>query len=92
MKAIVTLKKSICGYWDGGEKRRFDVELDRDIHGKLRIKKDKRGKFIKVHCWDANAWWHVAAGKTERLTLSYAIRHFSRDLIESVEYIKDGEK
>lgn len=87
MKVIVTLKNKINGYWDGGEKKQFEIELDRELDGTLHIKNDKKGNFIKVHCYGANHWWHVAVGKTERQTLSYAVRHFDKKLIESIHYI-----
>lgn len=89
MQAIVTLKEAISGYWDGGKKKVFTLELDRSFDGSLYIKSDSKGKFIKVHCYAANHYWHVFVGKTEKQTLSYAVRHFSRHCIESVEYINE---
>lgn len=87
MKVIVTLKNETNGYWDGGLKKRFEIELDKDLNNNLNIKHDSKGKFIKVHCYGANHWWHCALGKTEKQTLSYAVRYFNKKLIEKIEYV-----
>ena len=61
-----TLEKPVHGYWDGGAKQVFDWEIDGEAST------DKHGKFVRVGSWQANHWFHVALGKTVKLTLSYA--------------------
>lgn len=69
MKLIQEFKEPIGGYWDGGVKSRFEWE----INGQP--KTDSKGQFIKIGSWEANYWFHVGLGKTEKLTLSYAKKH-----------------
>ena len=69
MKLRQTLEKPAQGYWDGGEKQVFDWEID----GTPKL--DKQGEYIRVGSIGANHWFHVALGKTEKLTLSYAKQH-----------------
>ena len=69
MTLIQTLAHPINGYWDGGPKQTFEwFILDRQ-------QKDKQGRFVKIGSWSANYWFHVALGKTEKLTFSYAKKH-----------------
>lgn len=69
MKLRQTLEKPVHGYWDGGAKQVFDWEIDGTPQS------DSKGEFIKVGSWQANHWFHVALGKTTKLTLSFAMRH-----------------
>ena len=64
-----TFEKAINGYWDGGPKRIFRWDIDVFVGGK-----DKKGCFVRVGSWDANAYFNVAAGKTEKQTLGNARR------------------
>jgi len=64
-----TLNESVNGYWDGGKKQVFDWTID----GKPQT--DKQGQFVRIGSFDANTWFHVALGKTDKQTLSYAKRH-----------------
>jgi hypothetical protein len=63
------LAKPVSGYWDGGAKQVFEWEIEG------RPKKDKKGTFVKVGSFEANHFFHVAKGKTEKQTLSYARQH-----------------
>jgi hypothetical protein len=63
------LAKPVHGYWDGGAKQVFEWEIEG------RPYKDKKGTFVKVGSYEANHFFHVAKGKTEKQTLSYARQH-----------------
>ena len=80
-----TLEHAVNGYWDGGAKQTFDWTID----GTLR--QDSKGYFCRVGSWAANHWFHVAAGKTVKLTLSYAKRHLQAitRIPSTFEYITD---
>ncbi len=73
MKLLQILEKPEFGYWDGGAKKEFEWSIEYTRHGE-----DKRGEFVRVGSWCANHWFHVALGKTEKLTLSYAKKHLKR--------------
>lgn len=72
MELRQTLEKPVQGYWDGGAKQVFDWSIDDYGNG---YSEDSKGRYVKVGSWSANHWFHVALGKTEKLTLSYAKRH-----------------
>jgi len=80
-----TLEKPVHGYWDGGRKQVFDWKIDGPIHY------DSKGSFVRIGSYDANFWFHVAAGKTDKLTLSYAKRHLRRitTVKSTFEYIEN---
>ena len=63
------LAKPVHGYWDGGAKQVFEWEIEG------RPQKDKSGTYVKVGSYEANHFFHVAKGKTEKQTLSYARQH-----------------
>lgn len=67
-----TAAAPINGYWDGGSKTVFNWSTT----GSPRS--DDRGQYVRIGSWEANYWFHVAAGKTEKLTLSYAKRHIKK--------------
>lgn len=69
MKLRQTLDKPTYGYWDGGAKQVFDW----GIEGSPTT--DSRGEYVKIGSFSANHWFHVALGRTVKLTLSYAMRH-----------------
>lgn len=66
----------------------YDV-YDWSTHGEVR--EDPKGKYIKVGSWTANFWFHVALGKTEKLTLCNAKKYLrNRVPAETVfEYIEE---
>ena len=64
-----TLDKPHFGYWDGGDKQVFDWSIEGHIEA------DSIGKFVRISSYDANHWFSVAVGKTDKLTLSYAKLH-----------------
>jgi hypothetical protein len=68
-----TLKNPVNGYWDGGAKQEFEWRVHHHCVGQ-----DKRGKFVKVGSFDANHWFHVSLGKTEKETLRNAMRHLRK--------------
>jgi hypothetical protein len=51
---------------------------------------DAKGKFVRIGSFGANFWLHVAQGKTEKLTLSYAKAHLKRitRMQSSFEYVQ----
>lgn len=67
-----TFSKAIHGYWDGGPKKQFDWKIGR------KRGQDQRGDFIEVGSFDANSWFMVAEGKTEKQILGYAKVHLRR--------------
>jgi len=62
----VKLEKPIGGYWDGGLKDTFDFKIDGYPH------EDSKGQYVKVGSWQANSWFHVAVGRTDKETLRNA--------------------
>jgi len=81
---------AIGGYWDGELKKQFDWVIDGPI------REDNKGKYIKVGSWEANNWFHVAAGKTDKQTLANARRRLShaakKHNVEcTFEYIKEED-
>ena len=76
MKLIQTLERPVNGYWDGGTKQTFEWEVNGpDRH-------DAKGTYVRIGSWEANHWFYVAKGRTDKLTLSYAKKH----LIRSTRY------
>ena len=69
MKLKQTLDKPVHGYWDGGAKQIFYWGIEGSPNT------DKEGQYVRVGSWEANHWFHVAWGKTIKLTLSYAKKH-----------------
>ncbi|KKN53785.1 hypothetical protein LCGC14_0598780 [marine sediment metagenome] len=69
MRLRQTLNKPVHGNWDGGAKQVFDW----DIEGSPAI--DSKGEYVRIGSFAANHWFHVALGKTIKLTLSYAMKH-----------------
>ena len=80
-----TLEKPVHGYWDGGAKQVFDWTIDG------MPKTDSKGQFVKIGSWSANHWFNVALGKTDKLTLSYAMNHLkaSTKIPSTFEYIEE---
>ena len=69
MKLRQTLDKPVHGYWDGGAKQTFDWSVEGSPAT------DSKGQYVRIGSFAANHWFHVASGKTEKLTLSYAMKH-----------------
>ena len=67
----MTLEHPLYGYWDGGAKDTFDFSLD------SLPRHDARGAYVKIGYWQANAWFHVALGRTVKSTLANARRRLS---------------
>lgn len=78
MELIQTFNKSIGGFWDGGAKKSFCWKIDGESE------EDSKGKFIRVGSMDANRWFYVALGETEKLTLSNAARKLHNQLKKSL--------
>ena len=70
MTLIQTLDHEINGYWDGRAKKIFEWTIE-PFHGG----KDSQGEFVRVGSWEANHWFHIAKGRTEKLTLRNALLH-----------------
>ena len=72
MKIIIELNKSIGGYWDGGSKSRFEFEPENVIYPKPNI--------IRWGSWEANTWFECSKGKTDKLSVKYALQHLKKSL------------
>lgn len=83
MKLRQTLVQAVNGYWDGGKKQVFDW----GIEGSPAT--DSKGQYVKIGSFSANHWFYVAAGKTDKQTLSYAKQHLraSTRYLSTFEYI-----
>ena len=81
-----TFKRPIQGYWDRGAKQVFNWS----IQGSPST--DSKGQYVRIGSWQANHWFHVAVGKTIKLTLSNAKRHLkaTTKLDSTFEYIEEG--
>lgn len=85
MKLVQTLQQPVNGYWDGGAKQTFNWRIDSEP------KTDNKGQFVKVGSWDANYWFNVALGKTDKATLGNARRRLVRTTKVpcTFEYVED---
>ena len=83
MELKQTIEYPVNGYWDGGKKDEFIWTID------SKPKTDSKGQFVRIGSFSANHWFHVALGKTEKLTLSYAKRHLQAvtKIASKFEYI-----
>lgn len=80
LTATIKLKAPISGHWNNGAKDTFNLMLG-DVY------KDEKGEFQRVDCYEGNTYFHVAKGKSDKLTFSYAIRRmFDRKNIASITY------
>jgi len=70
---IQELEKPIQGWWDGGPKKYFEWKIEHRHRGH-----DAKGTFVRVGSWDANHWFHVAEGKTDKQTLGNARRRLKQ--------------
>lgn len=77
----VTLKKVISGYWDGGFKDTFTLELITDIQ------KDAKGYYQKVDCFQANYWFHIGAGKVKPQTDKQILMNAYRKMFKGKEVL-----
>ena len=66
MVLIQTLEKPIQGFWDNGPKQVFEWSIE---------KWNSRNGYSRVGSWEANLVFTVRTGKTDRQTLSYALKH-----------------
>ncbi len=64
-----TLPQPVHGYWDGGAKQVFEWSID-SVEGH-----DSKGTYVHIGSWSGNHWFHVAKGKTPKLTLRNAKYH-----------------
>jgi len=67
----MTLNREIVGFWDGGPREVFDFHIDGSPQ------QDARGRYIRVGCWAANHFFHVALGMTVKATLANARRRLA---------------
>lgn len=76
-----TLNQAVPGYWDGGLKQVFEWKIETPIYPKEGIS--------RIGSWNANYWFEVSTGKTEKLTLANAKRHLkaSTKYPSTFEYI-----
>ena len=59
------LEHPVNGYWDGGAKQIFDWHIEGH-------NTDRKGRYAKIGSFSANFWFHVATGRTDKLTLRNA--------------------
>ena len=69
MELKQTLERPTNGYWDGGKKQVFNWSIEGNPAT------DSNGQYVRIGSLSANHWFHVALGKTVKLTLSYAMKH-----------------
>jgi len=74
----ITLKKPICGYWDGGAKRFFGWEIQN------KPQKDDDGYFVKVGCWEANQWLNIGCGKIKMQTDKQILANLKTKLLKTL--------
>jgi hypothetical protein len=67
---VQELERPCNGYWDGGAKQIFVWEIENRHRGT-----DSKGTYVRIGCWEANYWFHVAEGKTDKITLCNAMKH-----------------
>lgn len=67
---VQKLDTPIYGMWDGGPRSTFRWSVDREYSD---------GK-AKVGSWDANRWYEVAAGGTEKQTLGNVRRKLTAQI------------
>jgi len=75
MKLKQTLPYPVQGYWDGGKKQVFEWEIEGSPA------KDSKGFFVRLGSFSANHWFHVALGKTDKITLCNAMKHLRATLL-----------
>lgn len=74
-KLILKLETPINSMsWDGGAKSQFSFEVWREP------KQDAHGYFVRIECYDANHWFHVARGKSEVQTWANVKRKYVNKL------------
>ena len=83
-KLIIYTPEPINGNWDGGAKRVFEWTLGR-------VSKDSKGEYQRIHGWEANYWFHVSKGKTDKQTLSYALKHLRANMKRNGQVISFWE-
>ncbi len=71
MKLVQQFNKPISGYWNGGPRSIFHWTIQGNIQ------EDAKGCYIKVGSYEANHYFHVALGKTDKQTLGYARRQLT---------------
>mgnify|MGYP001609669173 CR=1 FL=1 len=86
-----TLDKPTHGYWDGGAKSIFDWSIEGSPAT------GSKGQYVRVGSWRANHWFHVAIGKTVKLTLANARRRLlasmrRQGITGRFEYITELDK
>ncbi|MCK9597438.1 MAG: perilipin family protein [Sphaerochaeta sp.] len=87
MKLRQTIEHPINGYGDGEKKQVFDW----GVEGSPLT--DSKGQYVRVGSLSANHYFHVALGKTDKLTLRNAKLHLkaATRLPSTFEYIADSE-
>ena len=68
MELLLVLEKPI------GSKSRFEFSISGPPE------KDGKGNYVRVGSWEANQWFHVAVGKTEKQTLANVRRKLEAGL------------
>jgi len=84
LKLRQTLAHPVNGYWDGGKKQVFDWGIEGSPAS------DSKGQYVRIGSFSANHWFHVALGRTVKLTLANAKRHLKAvtGIPSTFEYIE----
>jgi len=80
----VILEQKVQGYWDYGPKDTFDWEIEPSFH--------PNPGYSRIGSFEANHWFTVKTGKSEKQTLANAKRHLRKTCrfpIKSMEYIEN---
>lgn len=72
MRIIIELNNPIGGYWDGGLKSMFEFEPEPVLYPKKNI--------IRWGSWAANYWFECKKGKTDKLSVKYALQCLKKSL------------
>jgi len=67
MTLVQTFTNPISGYFDNGPKQHFEWNIE-----PLHCGQDSKGKFVRIGSWEANHWFNITLGKTDKITLSNA--------------------
>jgi hypothetical protein len=81
MEIEIKLKNPISGYWDGGKKDHFVFTPESELY-------PVEGQ-QKWGCYEANNWFRVKIGKTDKLSVKYAMQHLKKFIrLLDTEYVK----
>ena len=84
----ITFPNLIHGYWDGGAKQEGLFKVgDYLVH-------PGQGHWLKWGCWELNAWFTAASGRTWNEAIRNAVfrlRHLIKDKATKIEIVEEGK-